>query len=147
MVAGHCDDDQQIEYTKIFEMQKLFAELDPTSTEAFLNIFDKGYHKLLEAKQQGHQLCYQPDKVDLLLSGEAVLRTACVAVTRSGNERGVKRGKLSWCIKNGMNHKLMEVDLMCDIWGAWTFRVNFMYKDFQTFNSKVRFLGTTYVLH
>jgi len=130
LVTGHCDDDQQIKFTKILEMQKLFAELDPTSAKAFLNIFDKGYHLLLEAKQQG-QLCCQPDKVDSFSFGEAVLRTACVAVTRSGNERGEKRGKLSWCIKNGMKHKLFDIDLMCDVWEAWTFRVNFMYKDFQ----------------
>jgi hypothetical protein len=81
-------------------------------------------------KQQG-QLCCQPDKANLLSNGEAVLHTACVAVMRSGNERGVKRGKLSWFVKNGMKHKLMDIDLMCDVWEAWTFRVNFMYKDFQ----------------
>jgi hypothetical protein len=59
------------------------------------------------------------------------LCTACVAVTQSGNEQGVKQGKLSWFVKNGMKHKLMDIDLMCDMWEAWTFRVNFMYKDFQ----------------
>jgi hypothetical protein len=52
LVTGHCDDNQQIKYTMILEMQKLFAEEDSTSSKAFLNIFDKGYHKLLEAKQE-----------------------------------------------------------------------------------------------
>jgi hypothetical protein len=42
LVTGHCDNDQQIKYTMILEMQKLFAEEDPTSLKAFLNIFDKG---------------------------------------------------------------------------------------------------------
>jgi hypothetical protein len=60
-----------------------------------------------------------------------VLHTACVAVTQLGNERGVKRAKLSWCVKNGMNHKLIEIDFICDVWEAWTFYLNFMYDDFQ----------------
>ena len=128
LVTGHCDDNQQVKHTMILEMQKVFAEQDPTSLKAFLNVFDKGHHQLLEAKQLG-QLCCQPDKVDSLSLGEAVLRTACVAVTRSGNERGVKRAKLSWCIENEMKHKLMDIDLTCDVWEAWTFRLNF--DDFQ----------------
>ncbi len=83
LVTGHCNNNQQIKYTMILEMQKLFAEEDPTSLKAFLNIFDKGYlmHKLLEAKQEQGQLCCQPDKVNLLSNGEAVLHAACVAVT------------------------------------------------------------------
>jgi len=130
LVTGHCDDDQQISYTMILELQKLFAENDTSSLEAFLNVFDKGYHMLLEAKRQG-QLCCQPDKVDTLSTGDNVLRTACVAVTRSGNERAVKRSKISWFVKDGMRHKLMDVDMLCDAWEAWTFRINFMYEDFQ----------------
>jgi hypothetical protein len=130
LVTGHCDDDQQVTYTKILELQKQFAECDPDSLEAFLNVFDKGYHKLLEAKRLG-QLCLFPDKVDELSTGDRVLFTGCVAVTRSGNERAVKRSKISWVIQNGMKHKLFDVDLMCDIWEAWTFRSNFMYDDFQ----------------
>jgi hypothetical protein len=30
-----------------------------------------------------------------------------------------------------MKHNLMDIDLMCDMWEAWTLWVNFMYKDFQ----------------
>lgn len=50
---------------------------------------------------------------------------------KSGNERAVKRCKLSSFVKDGMRHQLCDVDLLCDIWEAWTFRVNFMYEDFQ----------------
>ena len=85
---------------------------------------------LLEAKRHG-QRCVQPDKVDSLSSGDSVLRTACVAVTRSGNERAVKRSKLSWVVSIGMKLKLCDVQLLCDVWEAWTFRANFMYDDFQ----------------
>ena len=131
LVTGHCDDDQQIKFTKILELQKFFAENDPTLLEAFLNVFDKGRHKILDAKQLG-QLCLQPDVNDgMLSSGCSVLRTGCVAVVRSGNERGVKRGKLSWVVKDGMKHRLMPVDLLCDVWETWTFRTNFMYQHFQ----------------
>ena len=85
---------------------------------------------LLESKRNG-QRCIQPDKVDNLSSGESVLRTACVAVTRSGNERAVKRSKISWFVNVGMKLKLGDIDMLCDIWEAWTFRANFMYEDFQ----------------
>lgn len=130
LVTGHCDDDQQIKYTMILELQKLFSEKDPTSLESFLNVLDKGYLQLLKAKQLD-QLVLQPDRAESLSSGPSVLRTGCIAVTRSGNERGVKRGKLSWFVNNGMKLKLMSIDLLCDVWEAWTFRVNFMYDDFQ----------------
>ena len=71
---------------------------------------------LLESKRQG-QRCIQPDKVDTLSSsGESVLRTACVAVRRSGNERAVNRSKISWFVNVGMKLKLGDIDLLCDIW-------------------------------
>jgi hypothetical protein len=34
------------------------------------------------------------------------VQLALLAVTRSSNERAVKRSKVSWFIKNGMKHKL-----------------------------------------
>jgi hypothetical protein len=42
LVTGHCDDDQQIQFTKILEQQKAFTENDTMSDKAFLNIFDEG---------------------------------------------------------------------------------------------------------
>jgi hypothetical protein len=135
LVMGHCDDDQQIRFMKILEQQKEFTENDPTLDEAFLNIFDKGYHLLLEAKWQG-QLCCQPDWVDSLSGGESILRTACIAVTISSNEQAVKRSKVSWLTKNGMKHKLMDIDMLCDVWEAWTFHVNFLGKVHFASNSR-----------
>ena len=76
---------QQIQFTKILELWKAFAENDPMLEEAFLNNFDKSYHLLLGAKRQ-RQLCCQPDQVDNHSGSESVLFTPCVAVTRSGNE-------------------------------------------------------------
>jgi hypothetical protein len=129
LVTGHSDDDWQIRDTRILELQKEFAENDPSSVKQFLNIFDKGYHMLLETQKHG-QLCCQPDKSDEQFGGNKVLRTGCVAVVRSGNERAVKRCKLSWFLKRGCVDQLWEIDLLCDVWEAFSFRVNFMYDQF-----------------
>ena len=55
LVTGHSDDDQQIEQTKILELEKMFADGDLSDGKiiAFLNVFDKGYHQILEALKQG----------------------------------------------------------------------------------------------
>ena len=78
------------------------------------------------------QRCLQPDLADqIAVDGEALLRAASVAVTRSGNERAVLRTKLSNFVKNGLKNALWDIDFLCDIWEAWTFRINFMYEGFQ----------------
>ena len=129
LVTGHSDDDRQIRDTMILELQKAFAENDPSSILHFLNIFDKGYHMLLETHKHG-QLCCQPDKADDQFGGDKVLRTGCVAVVRSGNERAVKRSKMSWFLKRGCIDQLWDTDFLCDVWEAFTFRVNFMFDKF-----------------
>ena len=70
---------------------------------------------------------------DLMVAqfSESLLRAASVAVTRSGNERAVKRAKLSWFIGRGMKHQCWDADFVCDVWEAWTFQINFMYEGFQ----------------
>ena len=92
LVTGHSDDDQQIEQTKILELQRMFAEDDKLSDGkiiAFLNIFDKGYHQVLEALKQG-QFVLTPDKSTAIVEdGVCLIRAAAVAVLRSGNERAV----------------------------------------------------------
>ena len=59
---------------------------------------------------------------DLLLS-------TGVAVNRSGNERGVKYMKHSWIIQRGIKHGHFDLAIIDDIWLAWGFQVNFMYKN------------------
>ena len=62
----------------------------------------------------------------------SLLRATAVAVTRSGNERGVRRAKLSKFVTRGITGgQGWDVNLICDVWEAWIFRCNFMYKDFQ----------------
>ena len=134
LVTGHSDDDQQIEQTKILELQKKFAEGDLYNGKSmgFLNVFDKGYHQVLEALNQG-QFSLTPDKSTAIANdGQCLLRAAAVAVVRSGNERAVLRTKLSALVERGMHSgQGWDVEFICDLWEAWTFRCNFMYKDFQ----------------
>ena len=134
LVTGHSDDDQQIEQTKILGLQQKFAEGDLYNGKSmgFLNVFDKGYHQVLEALKQG-QFSLTPDKSTAIANdGQCLLRAAAVAVVRSGNERAVLRTKLSSLVERGMHSgQEWDMDFICDVWEAWTFRCNFMYKDFQ----------------
>jgi hypothetical protein len=129
LVTGHSDEDRQIEDTKILAQQKEFSDNDKTSDRPFLNVLDKGYHQRLETDKHG-QMCCQPDKADETFGGDKVIRSGCIAVIRSGNERGVNRCKMSWFIKRGCYDQLWDTDLLCDIWEAFTFRVNFMFDKF-----------------
>ena len=96
--TGHSDDTRFIEDTKILEKQQLFAESDKSSTKPFLNVFDKGYQCVLEAKNHGGQFCLQPAfaESERQFKSDAVLYSGAVAVVRSGNERAVNRCKMSW---------------------------------------------------
>jgi len=42
--------------TKVVEEQQQFTEHDSSSDEAFLNVFDKGFCNVLEAKQRGNDV-------------------------------------------------------------------------------------------
>ena len=130
LVTGHSDDDRQIDDTMILELQKEFSENDSTSDIAFLNVFDKGYHKLLEALRHG-QMCLRPEDANNDYTADKVLRTGCIAVLRSGNERGVNRCKTSWFLKKGCRDNKWDIQFLCDMWEAYTFQVNFMYDTFQ----------------
>ena len=129
LVTGHSDEDRQIEDTKMLELQKEFSDKDSTHDKPFLNVMDKGYHQRLETQKHG-QMCRQPDIADEEHGGEKVLRSGCVAVLRSGNERGVNRCKTSWFIKRGNAYQSWNIDLLCDVWESYSFQVNFMYDNF-----------------
>ena len=129
LVTGHSNDDQQLQQSKILELQEKFME--QYGLETFLNIFDKGYHQTLQAKRR-NQITLQPDKAEQIAEdSKCLLRAASVAVARSGNERAVKRAKVSWFIRRGMDGSQWDIDFLCDVWEAWTFRINFMYEGFQ----------------
>jgi hypothetical protein len=116
----------------IMETQRAFSEADPTSNVPFTNVFDKGFRNTVDAAMAG-QKCLQPvfsrGKTQQFERND-LLHSACVAVVRSGNERAVKRTKMSWYLKRGLVEQSWDVDMFCDIWLAWTFQVNFMYDKF-----------------
>lgn len=129
--TGHSDDTRFIEDTDILKQQQIFAESDETSDKPFLNIFDKGYQCVVAALNHG-QYCLQPAfaESEKQFKDNAVLHSGAVAVVRSGNERAVNRCKMSWFLKRGAVDQMWSIDLVCDVWDAWTFQVNFMYKKF-----------------
>ena len=58
-------------------------------------MLDKGYWCTEDAFCEGEQMTVQPDfaKSDSQFKRMQTLRSACVATTRSGNERGVRNSK------------------------------------------------------
>jgi hypothetical protein len=128
LVTGHSDDDRQIADTKILELQKEFTETtDATKDKPCLNVLDKDYDQVLETVKHGQLYCNsaRPDYGGRF-GDNKILQTGCVAVVRSGNERAVtNRSKLSWFVKRGCTDQLWDIDLLCDVWEAFTFRVNF----------------------
>ena len=103
LVTGHSTDDQQIDQTKILKLQKAFQDKDLVEgiVKEFLNIFDKGYHQLLQAKENGQRTLVPDSGVLVAECHENLFRAASVAVTRSGNERAVRRAKISDFVKKG----------------------------------------------
>ena len=91
-------------------------------------LFDKGFDNSHDALME-EQTCIQPkySKGEVQFKRDDTLHTACVAVIRSGNERAVQRCKMSWFIKRGCAYSVWETSLVCDIWEAWAFQMNFMY--------------------
>jgi len=129
--TGHSDDTRFIEDTDILKKQQQFAENDESSTKPFLNVFDKGYQCVSAALECG-QFCLQPTfaESEKQFKDNAVLYSGAVAVVRSGNERAVNRCKMSWFLKRGATDQMWDIDLLCDVWDAWTFQVNCMYEKF-----------------
>ena len=80
--------------------------------------------------QQYNQNSWQPifAKSDEQFQRNNLLLSARVAVNRSGNERGVKYMKHSWVVWQGIKHGNFDLTTIDDIWLAWGFQVNFIYK-------------------
>ena len=131
LCTGHSDDTRCIDDTLILEKQNEFVESDDSSKRPFLNVFDKGYQCVISALKNG-QHCLQPAfaESEKQFKDKATLYSGAVAVVRSGNERAVNRCKMSWFIKRGARDQMWNIDLVCDVWDAWTFQVNFMYDTF-----------------
>ena len=129
--VGATSDSHYQEHTKIFEKQHQFAMNDLVDGLyiAFTNMLDKGYRVNLPAWRAGRQRVYQPvfARSDRKFSGRETIKSADIAADRSANERGVKRSKESGFIKRGIQ-KNGNPKLMDDVWLAWSFTSNFVYK-------------------
>ena len=66
------------------------------------------------------------------------------SLCRRQDEQVVKRSKVSWFIKNGMKHKLMDIGMLCDIWEAWTFMVTMCTMTFNKEIDTVLYIFMTY---
>jgi hypothetical protein len=95
----------------------------------FLNIVDKGYRCIMAAWRARKQLFLQPAfaRSDRKFNSFEGNRSASVATDRSGNERAVNVAKRAGVLKRGLRSN-EDADLIADVWLAWAFQVNFMYK-------------------
>ena len=131
IMTGRMEDSGLMQTSKVLEKQAEFTKEDKSSKEPCLNVFDKGFRNVVDARRFG-QRCLQPvfARSDEQFTGGEVLYSAAVAVVCSGNERAVQRSKMSWFIKHGRAYTKWDIELICDVWEAWTFQVNFMYCNF-----------------
>ena len=122
---GGVSDTEYFQSSGILEQQEQFAE----GGEPFVNVLDKGYRVTEAAISAGGQLILQPAfaSSDRKFNTQEIVSSAAIAADRSGNERAVKRCKFSGYLKRGL-HQNQGINEFADIWLAWPFQVNFMYK-------------------
>ena len=126
LYPGAMSDTDYLNKTGILEAQYEFQEQD--GGEPFVNVLDRGYRSTRAAWRNG-QFVLQPTfaESDHRFSTAGVLHTACVAYDRSGNERAVRVSKMSSFVKRGTDtHKNLK--RLCDVWLAWGYQANFMFK-------------------
>jgi hypothetical protein len=126
LYPGAMSDTDYLNKTGILESQHLFQEKD--GGEPFLNVLDRGYRSTRAAWRNG-QFVLQPTfaQSDARFTTIGVIHSASVAADRSGNERAVKVSKMSSFVKRG-THTHKNTERLCDVWLAWSFQANFMFK-------------------
>lgn len=129
--VGATSDTHYMEHSGILDRQKSFATEDLVRNEElpFINILDKGYRINLAAWRAGRQQVLQPvfARSDRTFTADETIQSAEVASDRSCNERAVKLAKASGYIQRGIAPG-GDNSLMDDVWLAWSFQTNFMYK-------------------
>ena len=95
----------------------------------FTIILDKGYRTVSNAWQEGGHFTLQPTFAvsDTRFTSSQTLLTSTVAADRAGNERAVRYSKASEYIKKGLLSN-ESCERICNVWLAWGFQVNFMYR-------------------
>jgi len=95
------EDTRYVKMVKLFEAQQQYAGYDKTDDWPFTNIFDRGYHVVLDGAKCGKQIYIQPAFTDNAnkFTTNKVLYLAAIATKQSGNGRAVKQVKTSWLLK------------------------------------------------
>ena len=128
--VGATSDSYYMEKSGILERQQKFAEKDLVNGEIkpFCLVMDKGYRIIRHAWRAGKQTCLQPKfaKSDAQFTTDELNFSGSVAADRSGNERAVRRAKLSSTLRRGLKPNGNPARLN-KIWEAWSFQTNFMF--------------------
>jgi hypothetical protein len=128
--AGAISDTEYMHASGILEAQSDYvAACKEHPNLPFTIILDKGYRCRLAAWRNGMQTMLQPwfAEADQKFGSKQVLTSAQIAHDRSGNERAVSVAKRSNLVKRG-HHMAGDPATTDDVWIAWPFQANFMYK-------------------
>jgi hypothetical protein len=126
LYPGAISDSDFLNKTGILEEQEKFQQAD--GGIPCTNVLDRGYRATRAAWRTGKPFVLQPtfSQGDRHFVTCEVLGSASVASDRSGNERSVRRSKMSSYVKRGTTqHK--DIVRLCDVWLAWSWQTNFMY--------------------
>ena len=129
--VGSVSDSEYMLGSDIFPtLTKFISEHDSENSDTrYTIILDKGYRVTSEAWQNGKHTVLQPvfAKSGVRFTTCDTLLTSSVATDRAGNERAVRYAKISDYISKGLLQN-ESVETLCDVWLAWGFITNFMYK-------------------
>ena len=127
---GGISDTEYMSRSGVFSYQERFVKAcSAFSNIKFTSIVDKGYRCVLAAWRAGRQLLLQPAfaRSDRKFNSDEVLTSAAVASDRSANERAVNVAKRAGFLSRGVD-SAQDVGTVADVWLAWSFQCNFMFK-------------------
>ncbi len=128
--VGAVSDTEYMKKSGILDQQQQFLQGDKDNKQiSWVNILDKGYKVGAAAWQAGGQLVLQPTfaRSQQKFSSHDTIRSAGIAADRSANERAVNRCKACGYLEAGIKPHT-DLQRFSDVWLAWSFQVNFMYK-------------------
>ena len=127
--TGAISDTDYMNRSGILKEQEEFVLESSRPEVPFTNMLDKGYRLALAALRAGNQSVLQPfwKRSDRKFTSKELLMSAAVAADRAGNERQVNVAKRSGFIQRGIR-KQQSMAVFSDVWLAWSFQTNFMYK-------------------
>ena len=110
---GGVSDTEYLQSSGILEQQQQFVK----GGVPFVNVLDKGYRVTEAAISAGGQLVLHPAFAtsDRKFNAQEIVSSAAIAADRSGNERAVKRCKMSGYLKRGL-HERQDINVFADVW-------------------------------